>query len=410
VGGDAGNQSTRLTAEKLAHDTGASRAFIDRLVAERMIRRDADGLHDVGDISRVRLAQAFAEGGMDVDALAWAIEHGVLFGGLDFATELWPPGTLTGRSYGEFAASLGKRASLLPTIYAAFGLAEPVPETPTRHDEEELLTDFLAVWSMITDQPDAMVSAARIAGEGVRRVQSATEDVVEGAEGTPPQRLRRGMSIDEATRPTLELNRMLPRLLVWLHGRHSEHDIVGRVVDHVERELGKAGRLERPPDEPPAIAFVDLARYTELTQRGGDELAADFATRLQALAEIAARRGKGRVVKLLGDGVMLRYPSARAAVESVLSLIAAVASAGLPSAHAAVAAGPIVVREGDVYGHTVNLAARMAAHAKPGELLVTAGSAKTLADAGIALEDAGEATLKGIAEPVPLMRVVIHTA
>ena len=114
------------------------------------------------------------------------------------------------------------------------------------------------------------------------------------AGGSPPQRLRRGMSLDDAIRPSDELSRVLPRLLLWLHGRHSEHDIVGRVVDHVERELAKAGQLDRPPDQPPAIAFVDLASFTELTQRSGDELAADVAGCLQALAEVAARSGRGR--------------------------------------------------------------------------------------------------------------------
>lgn len=103
---------------------------------------------------------------------------------------------------------------------------------------------------------------------------------------------------------------------------------------------------------------------------------------------------------------MRRYASARAAVDSVLALMAEVAAAGRPLAHAGIAAGPIVVRNGDVYGHTVNLAARLAAHASGGELLVPATTGATLAGDGVALQDAGSAVLKGIAEPITLMRVL----
>ncbi len=101
---------------------------------------------------------------------------------------------------------------------------------------------------------------------------------------------------------------------------------------------------------------------------------------------------------------MLRYASVAEAVESVGALMAAIEAAGLPPAHAGIAAGPMVVRDGDVYGHTVNLAARIAAHAAPGELLLPVAVADRLA-ATTQWADAGEAALKGLAEPIRLVRV-----
>jgi class 3 adenylate cyclase len=170
----------------------------------------------------------------------------------------------------------------------------------------------------------------------------------------------------------------------------------------------KQGAADRHA-EAQAIAFVDLSGYTELTAEAGDELAAEFATSLQALAESACRAHRGRVVKLLGDGVMLRYPSIADAVRSVGGLMGAIGEAGLPDAHAGIAAGPLVVRDGDVYGHTVNLAARIAGQAQAGEILVSRDLIGRLDDAGIRWVDAGEARLKGLPAPAPLARIVSTT-
>ena len=74
----------------------------------------------------------------------------------------------------------------------------------------------------------------------------------------------------------------------------------------------------------------------------------------------------------------------------------AIAEAELPPGHAGIAAGPLVVRDGDVYGHTVNLAARIAAHAQAGEILVAGDMTSDLDDAGIRWQDASAATLKGL--------------
>ena len=158
--------------------------------------------------------------------------------------------------------------------------------------------------------------------------------------------------------------------------------------------------------DPPAIAFVDLSGFTERTAKAGDELAAQDATTLQGLAQAAAAAHHGRVVKLLGDGVMLRFNNARDAVIAVRELMAAITAHGLPPAHSGIASGRLVVRDGDVYGHTVNLAARIAAHGVAGEMLVSAATAESLTGTGLILEDAGQVVLKGIPEPVGLVRIL----
>ena len=258
---------------------------------------------------------------------------------------------------------------------------------------------------MVSDRPETFVRAARIAGEGIRRVQGATQDLFDELGGPPAGQLERGKSQEDALRPAMRLSPVIGQLFVWLQKRHQENEIFGRVVTYVEDTLVKQGAADRHA-EAQAIAFVDLSGYTELTAEAGDELAAEYASSLQALAESSCRAHRGRVVKLLGDGVMLRYPSIAEAVRSVGGLMAAIVEAELPGAHAGIAAGQLVVRDGDVYGNTVNLAARIAGQAQAGEILVDRDLTGRLDNVGIRWVDVGEVRLKGLAAPVSLARIV----
>ncbi len=76
----------------------------------------------------------------------------------------------------------------------------------------------------------------------------------------------------------------------------------------------------------------------------------------------------------------------------------------MPEAHAGIAVGRFVVRDGDVYGNVVNLAARIAAHAQPGEALLPIADAQALLSP-TDWDDAGTATLKGLPEPIGLARL-----
>ena len=389
-----------MSPAQLAFEASAPIALIDELTSAGAIRRDADGTHEPADVPRVRLANALASSGIAVADLMHQIETG----NMPFR-EIPRMGLIpqaTGRTFAEFAATFGDKADLVPEIYAAFGLGTPPPETAMRDHEEAALTAFISVWSMVDERPEVLLRAARIAGESMRHMVLATSDLVDEFEGSPPQRMRRGLSMEEAIAPSIQMATMMNALLAWLRERHQEDEVFGRIVAFTERSLEKAGRLPERPANPPAIAFVDLAGFTERTATAGDELAAQDATTLQGLAQTTAIAHRGRVVKLLGDGVMLRFGSASDAVAAVRELMNALPERGLPEAHAGIAAGRIVVRDGDVYGHTVNLASRIAAQAGPGELMAPWEVAEALG--GAAWAEAGTVQLKGIPEPVRLAR------
>jgi len=108
-------------------------------------------------------------------------------------------------------------------------------------------------------------------------------------------------------------------------------------------------------------------------------------------------------VKWLGDGVMVHFREPAGAVLSALDLVGQLPVAGLPPAHVGVAAGPVVVQGGDYFGRTVNLAARIAARAGAGQVLVSADVPESTSLDGVRFAEVGDVQLKGITRPVPLL-------
>jgi adenylate cyclase len=158
-------------------------------------------------------------------------------------------------------------------------------------------------------------------------------------------------------------------LLAIYHGQ-QEHAWNRKTVEHVEGALERAG-LYRRLDRPPAMCFLDLTGYTRLTEERGDRAAADLATRLAGLVRRSAQEHGGRPVKWLGDGVMFYFREPAAAVLAAVEMAEVVGRQGLPPAHVGIHVGPVVFQEGDYFGRTVNLAARIAEYARPGEVLVS---------------------------------------
>jgi adenylate cyclase len=146
------------------------------------------------------------------------------------------------------------------------------------------------------------------------------------------------------------------------------------LIQTFEAALAEAGlhsRLERPP----AVCFLDITGYTRLTQERGDDAAADLAATVARLVQRSSVRHGGKAIKWLGDGVMFYFRDPRPSVLAALDMVDGLASAGLPPAHVGLHAGPVLYQEGDYFGQTVNLSARIADYARPGEVLVSQAAA-----------------------------------
>lgn len=154
-----------------------------------------------------------------------------------------------------------------------------------------------------------------------------------------------------------------------------------------------------------AVAFADLAGFTALTEAHGDEDAADVAEAFYAMAR-ACLTGDARLVKPIGDAVLLVGSDAFATVSTLQRLGAAVdRRPEFPGLRAGLHFGPVVERDGDVFGSTVNVAARVAAHARSGQTLCTAALRDALGAACPSCTSLGLVKLKNVLEPLELFEL-----
>ncbi len=155
------------------------------------------------------------------------------------------------------------------------------------------------------------------------------------------------------------------------------------------------------------ILFADIVDSTALTERLGDAAFRGKARELDTLLRDIITKAEGTPVegKLLGDGVLSVFTSAKNAIEAAMRFGTAAESVGL-GLHVGIHAGDVIEEDGNVFGGAVNIAARVAAESAPGEVLVSQ-TVRELArtSAGVAFEDAGERSLKGVGEPVRVWRV-----
>lgn len=392
----------RLTPPQLAEAIGADLAYVEALVEAGVIHPAGDGSFEPDDIVRAQVADAVGQAGLSLDLLRQGIDAGLL----SFAqTGMVYPAidTRRGSSIEQLSADLGLPSATLLRIVTAFGLARPDPDQPMRATDVDRLTTFVEAWRPLGGD-DLLVRAARAYGEGMRRATDGWAGLFEEAVMVPIT--DKVVTFEEMSRHAIEPGMVVLRaaqeLLPWLFDRLITERLNELNLESVQRRLALAGITPPPPRRPSAIVFADLAGYTRLTEERGDEVAAAAATQLAEIAEEVARAHDGHLVKLLGDGVMLHFARPANAVAAALALRGAVASAGLPPTHTGIDAGAVIRRESDYFGRTVNIAARLAAQAGAGSVLVTAALRDAAGDAAElrGAAQVGPLDLKGIPEPV----------
>ena len=143
-------------------------------------------------------------------------------------------------------------------------------------------------------------------------------------------------------------------------------ELIGRRYSDVSAPTSSANVVEL------AVGFADIAGYTGLSHRlDPSELAAMLARFEATTGDVIAAAG-ANVAKRIGDAVMFVTNAPGVACALALELIEACTRERLPKLRVGLAVGEVIVRQGDFYGPTVNLAARLVASAEPGTALADA--------------------------------------
>jgi adenylate cyclase len=382
--------------QEVAQQAGVDPAYLDRLVELGILTPDAGGAFSRGDVRRARWVQSLERAGVPLEGMAAAVRDGALsFSFLD-VTAFDQFAGLSGTTFHQLSARTGIPLELLTVVREAFGFAEPRPEDPV-HQNELKVVPAIELQLSKGFRPVVIEGWLRVCGDSLRRI-AATETDWWHSEVVRPL-LASGLTEGEMLAAQADLgSRMSPlreqAVLAIYHGQ-QEHAWNQGFVEHVEGVLERAGLLSRL-ERPPAMCFLDLTGYTRLTEERGDAAAADLAARLATLVRRSALEHGGTPVKWLGDGVMFYFRAPATAVLAAVELVEVVVRQGLPPAHVGIHAGPVVFQDGDYFGRTVNLAARIGEYARPGEVLVSQEVVDAADGGPVTFTEIGPVELKGV--------------
>lgn len=344
----------------------------------------ADRLRLLGELHEAGVSIAELRRAVHDDRLALLPVERVLAGGGEHV------------SLREAAERTGQELDTVVRVRRALGLSTPDPDEPIVSAEELRAIGAARTFAELGIGSEDRLEVARVIGRAMADVASALREVVARATVTP-----------EATERELALRyAAIAREAGPLVGPVLEAALTAHLREQLSQDVLRRVGLEgaTPGTTRVAVAFADMVGFTRLgEERPVEELGA-VAQRMEELAtEVAG--GPVRLVKLIGDAAMLSSSGADQLLEAGLSLIDASEAAGpdFPMLRVGGAMGEAVLRAGDVYGHTVNLASRLSEIARPGTMLVDEGLVDA-AGPGFTFSFAGKRKLKNIRAEVPVFR------
>jgi adenylate cyclase len=384
------------TRQEVARRAGVDPDYLDRLVELGVLTPDGADAFSPGDALRARWLQSLERAGVPLEGVAAAVRDGTLSLSFMDVPAYDRFAGLSGTTFQELSAQTGIPLELLMVVREAVGFAEPLPEDTVREDELSVVPTIQLQLAK-GFRPMVIERWLRVYGDSLRRI-AETEAAFWNSE-VEMALLASGMTESEMLQAQADLGSqmspLIEQVLLAIYHGQQEHAWSQVFVEHVEGALEAAG-LHSRLDRPPAMCFLDLTGYTRLTEERGDEAAADLAARLARLVRQSALEHGGTPVKWLGDGVMFYFREPAAAVLAALEMAEVVGRQGLPPAHVGIHAGPVIFQDGDYFGRTVNLAARIAEYARPGEVLVSQEVVDAAEGGPVTFTKIGPVELKGV--------------
>jgi class 3 adenylate cyclase len=373
-----------------------------RLVDLGILAPEDEDRFSSGDVRRVLMGKSLEDAGIALEDVASAIQRGAL--SLDFldAPSFERFAHLSAESFQQVSNRTRIPLELLTSLREAVGMAPPSPDDRLREDEMAIVP-FIELQIAEGFRPAAIERVLRVQGDSTRRIadQEAAwwrSEVMEPAMAADED--SEGISNADLT---ARIAPLMEEAVVAMYHLQQARAWTANLIEGFEELMAKAGirsRLERLP----AICFLDITGYTRLTQEWGDDRAADLASTVERLVQRISVQHGGKTIKWLGDGVMFYFDEPGDGVLAALEMVDGLAGAELPPAHVGLHAGPVLFQEGDYFGQTVNLSARIADYARPGEVLVSQAAANANRESGIVFGDIGSVELKGVSGTVHLLR------
>jgi len=395
--------SAPIDAETLAVRSGTTAQDIARLVDLHILIPSSPEAFDAGDVSRARFALALEASGISLEDVATGIESGHL--SFAFAGRLMAePVALRSETWGQACARVGMTPVTAQSFRGALGLPAFDPAEQIREDDAELLELWADAMTRLSE--DMVLRGARVFATSLRPLAEFRRELF--ADQVEEPMLAAGMQHQQMLDVSAPIRAVLQplsfRVIDLIDHRLLEREVFDNLIGRFERAMEEAGVARSRTREHPAIAFVDVSGFTKLVASEGDDEAARVSGMLTELAMEVSGSHRGRLVKGLGDGVLLRFDTALDAVAGVRAVFSRAEGTRMRRLHAGIATGPVVIRDGDYFGTTVNLASRITDRAQAGEILTSAEVVEACAGA-VEFELAGDAHLKGIGV-TPIFRVV----
>ncbi len=330
---------------------------------------DADRINE-SDVNGVRLVSSFEQSGFPLDLVARLLgQQGI---SLEFAREMLAvPLRMSTRTYREVSRELGFTPEFAAQIAIALGVPKPDPGDLAREDDIAFLRLVAAALGAGLDTK-VVIRYMRTLGRAMRTISEAQRDLFRSEVIAPLNSA--GIPSSEFLLLTARKRSALQKIgyeaTLKLQARILETLVFDDVSAWLHEILRDAGLPTATGRESQVICFVDLSNYSEFVRLHGDNEGLDITEALEEIVQRNVDPNQGRVVKTLGDGILSVFFEAKPAIDAARRMVSQVADKNQWSLHVGMAAGRVISRDGDVYGATVNRAARLCAQARKRSILI----------------------------------------
>jgi adenylate cyclase len=390
-----------LTLTEAAERVGVSPSTLRRWAESGVIPEvDGGGTWTAAALAHARIVARLRSRGHTLESIREAGHQGRLAYG--YIESLFGDDQQAQRTLEDASSETGLEEALIERFWNSIGLAPAALEAITDEDLEALRY----VGSVLDSGFPlvAFLQLCRVYGQALSQIADAEVRLFHLYVHEPLMRedvpgLQMAEEMEGLARDLLPL---ASPLMDYVHRRFLQHFVAQDVVGHMEDELDESdiesGRVRV------AIAFADLAGYTRFTEEEGEEEALSLVERfVEGVSNTLP--DDARVVKTIGDEVMVVGNDVQGLVDWAVGFVGLFEER--PEPRIGIHWGTTLYRDGDYFGREINLASRVVARARGGEVLVTDSVVEAVRGVPhLSFEGIGQVKLKGFEQPRQLCRAV----